>query len=306
MSALNRDASSLLNPAAPLAIGGLGGSGTRIVAEILIQAGYFLGPELNLENDNLWFTVLLKRPRWFQKVASRKDTRIFTALRILTKAMLGLGSLNLRERFFLNQAAKQMSITGHDAAKTGSGAWPFERAQNIKLAAKTPLKKSYRGWGWKEPNSHIYLPHLIWHFAELRYVHVVRHGLDLAFSNNQQQLHNWSFLYDVAILDSKAQQPAAALKYWVRANQRAFELGKKMGAERFFCLNYDRLCGEPESQVAPMLALAGLHPSPEEFARLCALPEKQKTSERYLRNDCSVFDPADVEAVREFGFEVKI
>lgn len=39
-----------------IAIGGLGGSGTRAVAEVFIQAGLFMGDELNKSNDTLVFT----------------------------------------------------------------------------------------------------------------------------------------------------------------------------------------------------------------------------------------------------------
>ena len=50
----------------PVAIGGVGGSGTRVVAEVLKCLGFYLGSLLNSSLDNLWFTLLFKRPDWFQ------------------------------------------------------------------------------------------------------------------------------------------------------------------------------------------------------------------------------------------------
>ena len=47
-----------------IAIGGLGDSGTRIVAEVFIHAGLFLGNERNISYDNLVFTRLFKNPAW--------------------------------------------------------------------------------------------------------------------------------------------------------------------------------------------------------------------------------------------------
>ena len=41
----------------PVAIGGVGGSGTRVIAEILIQLGFYIGSDLNSANDNLWFML---------------------------------------------------------------------------------------------------------------------------------------------------------------------------------------------------------------------------------------------------------
>jgi Sulfotransferase family len=173
-------------------------------------------------------------------------------------------------------------------------------------AARSPLTKSYRGWGWKEPNSHIYLPHLSHQFASLKYIHVIRHGLDLAFSINQVQLYNWSFLFGLEPPRSKSQVPATSLKYWVRANQRAVDLGRKLGPEHFLCVNFDELCLSPGREIGRLCEFAGRNVPADEFGRLCELPQRQTSSERYLQRDCSAFDPADIEAVRRFGFEVKI
>ena len=45
----------------PVAIGGIGGSGTRVVVEILQDLGYYVGDDLNPALDNLLFTLLFKR-----------------------------------------------------------------------------------------------------------------------------------------------------------------------------------------------------------------------------------------------------
>jgi hypothetical protein len=44
-----------------LAIGGIGGSGTRIGAAFLQILGYYIGDDLNEPLDNLWLTLLFKR-----------------------------------------------------------------------------------------------------------------------------------------------------------------------------------------------------------------------------------------------------
>ena len=45
----------------PVAIGGVGGSGTRLIAQFLNSLGYYMGDNLNPSADNLWFTLLFKR-----------------------------------------------------------------------------------------------------------------------------------------------------------------------------------------------------------------------------------------------------
>src|SRR5690348_1121191 len=62
----------------PVAIGGVGGSGTRVVASFLQMLGYFLGDDLNSELDNLWFTLLFKRRSIF--LESEADFRSLASL----------------------------------------------------------------------------------------------------------------------------------------------------------------------------------------------------------------------------------
>ena len=44
----------------PVAIGGVGGSGTRLIANCLEELNYYIGSDLNKAKDNLWFTLLFK------------------------------------------------------------------------------------------------------------------------------------------------------------------------------------------------------------------------------------------------------
>src|SRR5947207_2715003 len=50
----------------PVAVGGVGGSGTRVVAALLREAGVYLGADLNDSLDNLWFRLLFRRAQWYR------------------------------------------------------------------------------------------------------------------------------------------------------------------------------------------------------------------------------------------------
>ena len=52
-------------PADPVIIGGTGGSGTRVVAEILLRAGVYLGRDLNDSYDECLFPYLFNIPQRF-------------------------------------------------------------------------------------------------------------------------------------------------------------------------------------------------------------------------------------------------
>ena len=47
----------------PVIIGGVGGSGTRVIARIVSEMGVDIGHDLNLPNDDLWMNLLFFRPQ---------------------------------------------------------------------------------------------------------------------------------------------------------------------------------------------------------------------------------------------------
>ncbi len=66
----------------PVFVGGVGGSGTRVFAQILQGLGVQLGPCLNDALDNLWFTSLLKRPEWVRRQRASAVSDIPKVLRL--------------------------------------------------------------------------------------------------------------------------------------------------------------------------------------------------------------------------------
>ena len=51
-----------LSDAAPVVVGGVGGSGTRVIAQLLQSLDFDMGSDLNESLDDLSFTALFKRP----------------------------------------------------------------------------------------------------------------------------------------------------------------------------------------------------------------------------------------------------
>lgn len=214
----------------PVAIGGVGGSGTRVVAEIIKRLGFYIGGDLNLANDNLWFTLLFKRPDWFSKTHTN-EKEILRAFSSFEKIMTG-ARLNSNDWSFIYEAAKEISKKGHDKDGNGRGFWPFKRVISIFFRRKFNPDK-HIGWGWKEPNTHVYLPFIIKAFKNVKYIHVIRNGLDMAFSRNQAQLFNWGPLYGVSTDTKQFPLPKLSLQCWIEANKKAIESGKLLG-KKFF------------------------------------------------------------------------
>lgn len=68
----------------PVVIGGVGGSGTRLIAECVKKLGFFIGNDLNDAFDNLWFTLLFKR----REILSLSDAEFNQLVDILVKGMI--------------------------------------------------------------------------------------------------------------------------------------------------------------------------------------------------------------------------
>jgi hypothetical protein len=293
-----KDSTSVIGP---VIIGGVGGSGTRVIAEILALYGFFIGNDLNYASDNLSYTLLFKRPAWFRKYYPM-NRRFLTGLSIMEKAMLTGDDLTFKEKRFLERAAKQMSKQGHNREGQGTGDWPQKRLPAIKYGL--PLKSGQHiGWGWKEPNTHLALEAFEKYFPNLKYIHTVRHGLDMAYSGNQQQLYNWGKLFNIEIPVNAADEPLASFKYWAAANRRAVEIGKRLGNEKFLLVNFDKLCREPGKGVKEIADFLGINASAELLATAAKMPVSPETTGRYRNHPEHTHDPADLAFLKELGFE---
>ena len=159
-------------------------------------------------------------------------------------------------------------------------------------------------WGWKEPNSHIYLEFLDSYFRNIKYIHTIRHGLDMAFSENQQQLYNWGPLLGIELPESKEDEPAASLKYWIKSNRRVVGIGEKLGNQKFLIVNFDRLCLSPRSEILKIASFVNIRPDAKSMKILYRIPKRPKSLGRFREHNISKFDPADLLELENMGFSI--
>ena len=131
----------------PLVIGGIGGSGTRLVAEICSLFGIYLGDDLNVASDNLLYTLLFRRQTWFYKTY-QNHKKIRTGLSLLEKLLLKKFLISPSEFGFLLYATADMALHYRDD-KT----WAFKRLVSL-LRYSRFINSSYQGWGWKVKLKH--------------------------------------------------------------------------------------------------------------------------------------------------------
>lgn len=272
---------------APIAIGAVGGSGTRVIAAIMRDAGIDIGRDLNRSLDNLWFTLLFKQ----REICDITDAEFIRRVSIFQAAMTGDRPFMTEDYSIVSQLAAKDRI--HHPAS-----WLRERADN--LLFEIDSAKEARTWGWKEPNTHIVVNRLASAIPGLRYVHVARNGLDMAFSRNQNQLQLWG---DLALGGDLAMTPRHSLKYWCWVHRRILHIGKALKS-RFLFLRFEDLCRNPEAEIRTLLSFASVPPDADLVRRSVDMIVPPASIGRHKNHPLDAFDTDDIEFVRQLGFEV--
>ena len=283
----------------PLVVGGLGGSGTGLVADILREVGVYMGADLNKSSDNLWFGFLVPRPRWDLSPPEQSDQPLYQALRLFDDAMTGQLEPTRSEKKFIKEAISR----GERYAPTErSPEWFRKRVRNLEHSRES-FPVDTKLWGWKIPGSYFFLPYLLHYYeARLQYIHVMRHGVYMARSRNQNQLEHWGALLgiDREHGDSDA---SASLDFWIAANNLAIAHAKELPADRFYLLNYDELCADPQQGVRRLLDFIQIDPPQSVVDKLVSMPQPREL--RFSAEELRSFTSAQLESVRELGFDVE-
>jgi hypothetical protein len=194
----------------PVLIGAVGGSGTRAVARILAQAGFFIGANRNHAEDSVPVMDFYKT--WL---------RSYIALR---GALACDAALSQADDFC-------RAIADH---RTGVG-------------------RSDRPWAVKNPRSLLMLPY--WHqkFPRFRFIHVIRNGLDMAYSKDKNQPE----MFQDSMLTAEELEfplPLRAIAYWRTVNLAAADYGAAMLGSSYYLLRFEDLCYEPKSAIEKLAA----------------------------------------------------
>jgi hypothetical protein len=284
----------------------VGGSGTRVVAAFLNGLGYDIGNNLNRALDDLTFTALFKRPDLYRGVnglipaghpAAVKAVDLFVRVRRGHRGMatemlpMTLASLSLPSK-----------DEHHGLRKIRNRLFRRERriAHLKRIFARTdaPLPEL---WGWKEPNSLLYLPTLFDRIGGLHYIHVVRNGLAMATSANDYQLMNWGSHFGVD--DESRDVNLRQLVYWARANLAAAAFYEK--TDRFLVVSHERAVLDPmgvAEEIATFVGRPLTDETQEEVARV-RRPDDFERTFRSREGEMSTAEAEDVHrALEHFGY----
>jgi len=273
-----------------IAIGALGGSGTRAVFEVFVTAGVYMGDDLNKPNDNLIFTRLFKNPHWYDTSSrSAKEKRLKIFQKYMENRILSFS--DMAELF---RAAKQNPLY-----QSKNNFYFRALLKNFKWQTKNNI------WGWKEPNTHIFLDDIGSFFPTLKYIHVIRNGLDMAFSTNKSQLQNWGYKYNITLHGKETENEMAVkqLDFWIQSTKDVIEKSKKL-KHRFYMLNHNKFYEYPEEQIGNLLAFTELELSNKQLNELYKIPKKPGTTDRYKNYSLDIFREDQLNFVLQMGFTI--
>ena len=273
-------------------IGALGGSGTRVVAKLFEELGYFIGEELNQALDNLTYTVLFK------------DKDLFYNKELLKNRMAAF------DKYMSNEKLLGDDIRTYNKSK-GNQFLSFKRRNIMKFrfCFRNLAKKEVRNeYAFKEPNSIHFLEEFLTSFPSSKYIYVMRHGLDMAFSSNKGQLANFGKFYalenNVCSKDDNSEiATKLQLEYWILITKKVNELREKY-SDRIHIINHTSLCENPVIEINKLVNFLSLNVSQSEIDRLSTFPKTPSSSGRYLNKNLAKFNNDQILYVKSQGFRV--
>ncbi len=270
----------------PVAIGGLGGSGTRAVADIIRSIGYYIGDDLNISNDNLWFTILFKKTSiildsdfdfaratdlFFERMEVGPDGPLLSSL-----ASIGTDLFDSEEE------------------------WLAQRYSSFMYQPSSRLPN--QPWAWKEPNTHIVIERLLRMKPSLLYIHVTRNPFYMAYSHNQNQLGKWGSIMIGSPIENT---PRFALKFWCAVHRRIQAISAAYPGRMAF-IDFDDMCRRPEETVISMATFLGVKSLPIATSDIAQLIRRQPLVSSLTKIVLSNLDEQDVDYVRQQGFEIPL
>jgi len=96
------------------------------------------------------------------------------------------------------------------------------------------------------------------------------------------------------------------LDFWINANQYAIKRGKNILGDRFYVVNFDRLCTFPFEEINGLAQFIGLELSDDRSRELATLVKTPGTMGSFRTKDFQkIFDHKKIQVVKNMGFSVE-
>jgi hypothetical protein len=220
----------------PIIVSGLSGSGTRVIIKILEELNASFGYDVNVSSDDLSFTLLFKLPKFYKKYFNENSRFVQKILKVHNKLLLNK-PLNLQDWKYI----LKFSVLHLAQFRRYNSIWILSRIRSILFRRVEPIGL----WGWKEPHTIPFISDIKTFYPNARFILIIRNGLDMVFSNNDQQFYNYGDYFDINAND---ESPENRFEFWYRFNKYALEIGQKCFKDKFIVVAYEKIAKlEPET-----------------------------------------------------------
>lgn len=156
-------------------------------------------------------------------------------------------------------------------------------------------------WGWKLPPNIAILPFLHSQFPQIKCLHLVRDGRDMAYSRNQNQLQ---YLGPVLLnLEERSwNQPLRSIALWSKLNLLTAEYGEKYMPSQYLRIRFEDLCHKPVLTIERIFDFFGLSGDIEKIAQAEVTPPR--SLERWRNQDLDIAQLHRIGgvALQKFGY----
>ncbi len=257
---------------APILIGATGGSGTRLLRDILESAGVFMGAGdgVNFAGDAMVFEPFLDE--------------------FINPILLETGSLDYQISDLSPQLRQRALHTMRQVLR-----------DYLTTRPRTALL-----WGWKNPRTMYVMPIIRHVLPNLKFIHLVRDGRDMSVSKNQVQ-----FLKHFAALFAAAPpvegDSLSSFRLWCKANGDAAANAARHSKDTYLQVRFEDLVSTPNEEVARILNFVGSKNGGAEY--LAAIPKRPESLGRWRHElDELVLQQMIAEngdELRRLGYEVE-
>jgi len=237
----------------PVIIAGMHRSGTTMVAGVLKELGFFIGNDLEANNESLYF--------------------IFTNAEILRRINASWDNPGPVKYFLENKDALDMTVKCLEYDVLSPGIRDYLGWKNyLKYRSVTEFDMP---WGWKDPRNTFTLPLWLRLFPRSKIIHMVRNGVDVAYSlmvREKEELKRREEIFQRRFNKrsrrSKLEQTgfkgsarcltlSGGFSLWEDYMEQGYEALKKIGNERYE-IKYEQFLADPGKHLKELAGFCGL------------------------------------------------
>lgn len=225
------------------------------------------------------------------------ETRVFGEILRHSGIYIGKNFNNSYDSIDLISAISELALKGENLLEQDDDINPSPEDINIwhkSLQRHFSHHSDEKYWGWKNPRSMFLLPYSAALFPEMRFIHVIRDGREMATSSNSRQ-------YDLHV-PGGSQSFTDRAAFWARSNIAVAEFGRRHLASRYIRVRYEDLVLNPIDVANTMIQQLDLPSAVKTFQSEEPITPRQRRFDLLSQAERDSIEQAAMPALIEFGY----